>query len=171
MAIDTNPVVRVAVPNDVAAICQFGLEHIPTHYAPLIGAQAAQDQIDRWWNEAYLANAVGSGQVVVADAAGELVGVGQRGLAGEDHVIYKLYVHPDWRGHGLGPRLIEGLVDQLPPDTDRIYVEVFASNERAIAFYQREGFTLRGTTSNPAGGPAMAQQWRARELPRSAVSP
>jgi hypothetical protein len=39
-----EPVVRATGPGDVADICRFGAEHIPTHYAPLIGAAEADAQ-------------------------------------------------------------------------------------------------------------------------------
>ena len=102
-----DPVVRAAVPGDVASMCDFGEAHIRAHYAPLIGADAADAQVRDWWNEAQLAAAVEAGLVVVADADGQLVGVGQRGRNGDDHVVYKLYVHPHYRGGGIG-RLAAG---------------------------------------------------------------
>ncbi|MDT4941802.1 MAG: hypothetical protein QOJ34_1891 [Pseudonocardiales bacterium] len=50
-----------------------------------------------WWNETYVGGAVADGLVVVAETDGELVGVAQRGRRGNDHVIYKLDVHPEHR--------------------------------------------------------------------------
>lgn len=34
---------------DVAAICSFGPAHIPAHYKPLLGAEAACAQVENWW--------------------------------------------------------------------------------------------------------------------------
>ena len=103
MASRSEPVVRDAEHDDVAAICRFGEAHIRPHYAPLIGAEAADEQVRRWWNETHVGAAVAEGLVVVAEADGQIVGVGQRGRSGADHVVYKLYVHPEHRGPWAGP--------------------------------------------------------------------
>ena len=158
---DLTPI-RVAAAEDVPAICRFGEAVIGPHYAPIIGRAAAQDQVSRWWSEGEIARAAASGRVVVADAEGELRGVGQRGLSGEDHAIYKLYVHPDGRGRGIGPRLIAALVQQLPRSTDRLYVEHFAGNGRAGAFYEREGFAVVRVEPGPTAATAVV--WRVRAL-------
>jgi GNAT superfamily N-acetyltransferase len=89
-----------------------------------------------WWNETHVGAAVADGLVAVAEADGQLVGVGQRGRRGTDHVVYKLYVHPHHRGRGLGPQLLDALIRQLPPNADRLYIEHFVANERAGAFYE-----------------------------------
>jgi len=164
MRSSAEPVVREADHDDVAAICRFGEAHIRSHYAPLIGAAAADEQVRRWWNETHVAAAVAEGLVVVADAGGQLLGVGQRGRSGADHVIYKLYVHPEHRGRGLGPRLLAAITGRLPADADRLYVEHFVANERAGAFYEREGFTVERIESSPTGDPALGIVWRARQL-------
>lgn len=39
--------IRPAVPDDIAAICRFGEEHIPPLYTPLIGAEAARSDAGR----------------------------------------------------------------------------------------------------------------------------
>ncbi|MEQ0560659.1 GNAT family N-acetyltransferase [Amycolatopsis sp. NEAU-NG30] len=156
--------VRPAGPDDVAAIHRFGEAHIRPHYAPLIGAAAADEQVRNWWNEPHLAAAVDGGLVVVAEDGGELAGVGQRGRAGAEHVVYKLYVHPRQRGRGLGPRLLDALIRQLPADAGRLYIEHFAANERAGAFYEREGFTVDRIEPSPTGDPALAVVWRVRPL-------
>ena len=164
MASSAEPVVRDAEHDDVAAICRFGQAHIYPHYAPLIGALAAAEQVRKWWNETHLGAAVSEGLVVVAEAGGQLVGVGQRGCRGADHVVYKLYLHPQHRGRGLGPRLLDALVRQLPADVDRLYIEHFVANERAGAFYEREGFTVQQVESCPTGEPALGVVWRAGRL-------
>jgi ribosomal protein S18 acetylase RimI-like enzyme len=167
MASRSEPVVRDAEHDDVAAICRFGEAHLRPHYAPLIGAEAADEQVRRWWNETHLGAAVAEGLVVVAEADGQLVGVGQRGRSGADHVVYKLYVHPRHRGHGLGPQLLDALTRQLPADVDRLYIEHFVANERAGAFYEREGFTVERIVPSPAEDPALGVVWRARQLAHS----
>ena len=159
-----DTVVRDAQLADVVAICRFGEAHIRPHYTPLIGAAAADDQVRRWWNETHIGAAVADGLVVVAEADGKIVGVGQRGRLGADHVVYKLYVDPRHRGRGLGPRLIDALVRQLPDDAEQLYIEHFAANQRAGAFYEREGFTVHRTDPSPSGDPALAVVWRSRRL-------
>jgi ribosomal protein S18 acetylase RimI-like enzyme len=49
-------------------------------------------------------------------------------------VVYKLYIHRQHRGRGLGPQLIDALARQLPADADWLYIEHFVANERAGAF-------------------------------------
>lgn len=171
MTSSAEPVVRNARHDDVVAICRFGEAHVRPHYAPLIGTAAADEQVHRWWNKARIDAAVVGGLVVVAEADGHVVGVGQRGRRGADHVVYQLYVHPRHRGRGLGLRLLDALTGQLPSDADRLYSEHFAANERAGAFYEREGFTVERTESSPTGDPALGVVWRARPLAPPAKTP
>nr|WP_312024936.1 GNAT family N-acetyltransferase [Kibdelosporangium aridum] len=108
--------------------------------------------------------AVASGLVVIAEVDGQLVGIGQRGHRGDDHVIYKLYVHPQYRGRRLGPRLLGALISQLPADAERLYIEHFVANKRAGHFYEREGFTVERVEPSRTDDPALAVVWRARRL-------
>ena len=163
-AAGAGPVVRDARPDDVAAVRRFGETHIPAHYTPLIGAEAAAGQVRQWWNDERLGAVVADGLVVVAETDGQLVGVGQRGRLGTDHAVYKLYVHPALRGRGLGPRLLDAITRRLPADADRLWTEHFAANERAAAFYEREGFTAQRVEPSPSGDPALAVVWRVRAL-------
>ena len=79
-------------------------------------------------------------------------------------MVYKLYVHPQHRGRGLGPQMLAGLIRQLPATVDRLYVEHFVVNERAGAFYEREGFTVERTAPSPTEDPALGVVWRVRQL-------
>lgn len=171
MTSKTEPVVRDAEHDDVAAICRFGEAHIRPHYTPQIGAKAADEQVRSWWNETHIGTAVADGLVVVAEADGQLVGVGQRGRRGAEHVVYKLYVHPQHRGRGLGPQLLDALTRQLPAHVDRLCIEHFVANQRAGAFYEREGFTVERIEPSPTGDPALGVVWRARRLDPSEQTP
>ncbi len=164
MAPSDDPIVRDARRDDVPAICGFGEAHIPAHYAPLIGVAAAEEQVRRWWSTAEVTAAVAGGLVIVAESDRGLLGVGQRGHRGDDHVVYKLYVHPEHRGHGLGLRLLDALIGRLPADADRVLIEHFAANERAGAFYEREGFAVERVDAGPTDHPALRVVWRVRRL-------
>jgi ribosomal protein S18 acetylase RimI-like enzyme len=53
--------------------------------------------------------------------------------------MWKLYVHPDHQGRGLGSRLlaeVETLVEG-----DELWLEVVDGNEQAVRFYEAHGFT------------------------------
>ena len=152
------------MPDDVAGICAFGAAHVRPHYTPLIGAEAADAQVRDWWNERVIGAAVAAGLVVVAEVGGRVVGVGQRGRSGAEHVVYKLYVSPDHRGRGLGVRLLDALIGQLPADADRLLIEHFAANERAGSFYEREGYPADRIEPSATGDPRLAVVWRARSL-------
>lgn len=164
MTHDDEPTTRQATAADVPALREFGREVIPAHYSPLIGEAHALAQVRDWWNEDHLRTAVDAGRVVVAERNGRLIGVGQFGAAGDDVAIYKLYVHPEHRGGGIGPMLIDVIRELLPPDTPRVLVEHFAANGRVGAFYEREGFRETGVRQHPSGDPRLAVVWRVRDL-------
>lgn len=164
MASRAEPVVREAEYHDIAAICRFGEAHIRPHYAPLIGVRAADEQVRRWWNETHVGAAVAERLVVVAEADGQLIGVGQRGRRGADHVVYKLYVHPQHRGCGLGRQLLDAITRQLPANADRLYIEHFVANERAGAFYEREGFAVERIEPSSTEDPGLGVVWRTRHV-------
>lgn len=71
---------------------------------------------------------------------------------------------PHHRGRGLGPQLLDALTRQLPANADRLYIGHFVANERAGAFYEREGFTVERIESSPTENPALGLVWRVRYL-------
>lgn len=160
----TQVTLRPAVEADVAEIRRFGEAVIPAHYAPLIGAVAAQRQVQAWWSDEAIRAAVTAGLVVVAVGGDEVVGVGERGWFDAEPVIYKLYVHPRHRSRGIGPLLIEALLQHLPAGTERVQIEHIAANVRAAAFYEREGFAVRRVDEAPGHDRGLDVVWRSRDL-------
>jgi RimJ/RimL family protein N-acetyltransferase len=54
-------------------------------------------------------------------------------------------VHPDYRGRGIGPRLVMAAIYAAPDfGLERVELEVFASNLPAIRMYERLGFEREG---------------------------
>lgn len=161
--IDPEWVIREAVSSDVMRICAFGDAHVRAHYAPLIGTEAAAQQVSIWWNPLQIGAAVSGGLIVIAEVAGDIIGVAQRGRNGADHVLYKLYLDPASRGRGLGPALIDAVIQRLPAATPRLCVEHFAGNARAAAFYERERFFVERVDHSEKDA-ALDVVWRARTL-------
>jgi ribosomal protein S18 acetylase RimI-like enzyme len=55
-------------------------------------------------------------------------------------------VHPDFRRRGIGRRLIEAAISLTKEGgLERLDLEVFASNSKAIALYESVGFAVEGT--------------------------
>jgi len=154
--------VRLASPDELEAICDFGATYVPEHYEPLLGAAAAQAQVDAWWTRERMSTAINESRVVVAEEQREIVAVAEWSLHEGVPVIWKLYVHPSRRGEGIGPRLIAAITDHLPEGADRLRVETFAVNQRASAFYEREGFRKLCTVEH--SNPTMNVVWFERSL-------
>jgi putative acetyltransferase len=57
-----------------------------------------------------------------------------------DGKIEMLFVHPAWRGQGIGRRLVRHAVDKL----DATMLDVNEQNEQALGFYLRMGFEVEG---------------------------
>lgn len=68
------------------------------------------------------------------DDAGQVVGF----IGVEDADVATLFIHPDWRGHGVGRKLMEYAIGTLGANT----VDVNEQNEQAVGFYERMGFEV-----------------------------
>ncbi|WP_392508233.1 GNAT family N-acetyltransferase [Naumannella halotolerans] len=66
-----------------------------------------------------------------------------------EHQLIKLYLLPRAQGRGLGQAMLQRALG-----TDRAYLWVFASNRRAVDFYQRHGFVDEGIDAD--SGPTWA---------------
>ena len=83
---------------------------------------------------------VGDGLMQVEVLAGVRDGEGQVvGFIGvEGAKLEALFVHPGWRGQGIGRRLVTYAVGQLGATE----VDVNEQNDQAVGFYRRMGFVV-----------------------------
>lgn len=85
------------------------------------------------------------GRIYVIRADDLIIGVCHtfRSFADPDEmVIFNMALRPGWRGHGLGSRLLSGVLERMKAGgARRVVLAVASNNRRAIAVYQaRFGF-------------------------------
>jgi len=64
--------------------------------------------------------------------------------AGEAHLL-NICIHPDWQRRGYGSLLLEYMINHVARlDSEAIFLEVRASNPRAVTLYKNRGFKVIG---------------------------
>ncbi|WP_353113713.1 GNAT family N-acetyltransferase [Microbacterium sp.] len=118
----------------------------------------------RQWRDA-LSAADPAWDVRVAEADHELIGFATSGPAApssglpESTVqLYNLYVRTDHHGSGAGQALLEGVLGVRPA-----VLWVARGNDRAIAFYRRNGFSFDGAEHTDAATPSIVEARMTRD--------
>jgi ribosomal-protein-alanine N-acetyltransferase len=76
----------------------------------------------------------------------------------QDGHIISIAVHPQYRGEGIGTRLLQRVMKT--PHLKKVWAEVRRSNQGAQAFYSKMGFQITGMISNYYGNEdALIIQW------------
>ena len=123
--------------------------------------QAAYPQLDfaarlDWWRERWRTELVPSAAIVIAEAAGEMIGF----VTVDPRTLYldQLVVAPPRWGSGVAAALIAAAKRLSPTGLD---LDVNTDNARAIRFYGKEGFVVSGKGVNPVSGkPLHRMTWR-----------
>jgi putative acetyltransferase len=69
-------------------------------------------------------------------------------IAVADGNVDMLFIHPDWRGQGVGRRLLTHAIDTLGART----LDVNEQNQAALGFYQHMGFEVIGRSERDGTG-------------------
>jgi putative acetyltransferase len=80
----------------------------------------------------------------VRDDDGQVVGF--IGVEGDE--VAALFIHPDWRGQGIGRRLFTYAIETLGATR----VDVNGQNDQAVGFYQHMGFEVAGRSEEDGLG-------------------
>ena len=108
-----------------------------------------------WWRERWRSELVPNAAIMVAEQTSGLAGFVTIDSTG---YLDQLVVAPDHWGSELGNRLVDA-AKRLSPD--RITLLVNTDNNRAIRFYQRNGFAHAGEDVNPTSGrPVLRMEWK-----------
>ena len=107
-----------------------------------------------WWRERWRGELVPNAAIIVAEQADVLVGFVTIDANG---YLDQLVVSPPHWGSALGNLLVDE-AKRLSPD--RITLLVNTDNDRAIRFYERNGFIHAGGDVNPTSGkPVLRMEW------------
>ena len=134
--------VRDAVPDDAEAIASVQVCSAQCGFAGIFSAEALatldpEPRVALWRERLPL----------VAEEEGEIVGFAHVGPSDEEPVgeVYRLFVHPDRWGTGIGRALLERALDQLRGvGFSEATLWVHADNPRARRFYEAGGWRLDG---------------------------
>jgi len=90
------------------------------------------------WSMNQFANSMTDG-VVIKDQE-LVVGFAVLALVAEQAELHNLAIHPQWQGRGVGTIFLNSLIQTLPSACKMLYLEVRATNYRAIRLYKQQGF-------------------------------
>jgi ribosomal protein S18 acetylase RimI-like enzyme len=148
MALPDGVRIRQATPEDAAELGPLHVDVWDDAYTGLMEQRFLDDRranvasrVDRW--RAILTEAVQP--TWVAEDGSGLVGFAGSGPARDNDVdieleLWALYVRAAYYGTGVGYALFEQAIGDRAA-----YLWVLAGNDRAIRFYERQGFRLDGT--------------------------
>ena len=134
----SDVMVRPAHQADVSGIQDVADRTWHETYDDILGSEVVDEVIDEWYVDEAIEEGVSheAQDFVVAVDDDTVVGYAHAGPhpPRRVHQLYRIYVHPDYWGQGIGKALLADIEQAL---YDR---EVFASNERAVGFYEATGF-------------------------------
>jgi phosphinothricin acetyltransferase len=137
----TPPRVRDATPSDADAISRIYNQGIQDRVATLETEERTPAERAAW-----LAARGPRHPVLVAEAEGAVVGWASLNAfnvrRAYDHVAdFSLYVERDWRGRGIGRRLLDALVARARAiGYHKLVLSAFPWNEAGMRAYRRAGF-------------------------------
>lgn len=167
---DAVVTLRAGTLDDIPALVALGRAVVPPTYGP-IDAAYAQRMIDEWWTPAVFTRSMQTNAHLVAEVDGEVVALATIGrlsrsyrefphVTGDREVMWKLYVHPDHHGRGIGSRLLAEVESRV--EGDELWLEVVDGNDQAFGFYRSHGFEVRERT--PDDGPWPDDHWMMKAL-------
>lgn len=90
-------------------------------------------------------------EFVVADTGEKIAGMAFASQLDSMAILHQLYVSPDMQGSGIGQELLQEIIFCFD-SSEKLALEVDAKNEKAIKFYERNGFKKIGETDNCGDG-------------------
>jgi ribosomal protein S18 acetylase RimI-like enzyme len=152
--------IRKAALEDIPQIRAVGTASWRATYTGIFPAEFIENMLEQWWSEAGFQRVIPDAAVcnLVAEHDRQIVGTLLGSLEpreeGQVH-LFRLYIHPDHLGQGIGKQLWHAYLQHLAPQVERVDLEVERQNTGAIQFYTRLGFQQTGINEAEAFGVTM----------------
>ena len=134
---------RPAEESDVDAIAAVARASWHAAYDDVLGPDAVDDTVDEWYDEQELLDSLDGSCFLVAETQ-DVVGFAHAAeLADKVNVaeLYRLYVHPEYWGNGVGSALLARVEAVLRErGVERLQLVVLAANDVGRSFYEERGF-------------------------------
>ena len=142
---------------DLARIADLAAAIWRVHYPGIISPAQIEYMLARMYSLATLREEIHARQIRFYQLLAEeqTAGFASVGPAGAPRVfkLHKLYVAPETHGHGLGWRLLRHCEQEATNlGATRLILAVNKLNTKALAFYQRNGFSIIEWVVNDIGG-------------------
>jgi ribosomal protein S18 acetylase RimI-like enzyme len=152
--------IRKAELEDIPQIRAVGSASWRVSYTGIFPDEFIENVLEQWWSNASFQGSIPNAALcnLVAAQDGQIVGtlMGTVNPREEGQVhLFRLYIHPDHFGQGIGKQLWQAYLQHLAPGVKRVDLEVEPQNARAIQFYTRLGFQETGKNEVEAFGYTM----------------
>ena len=152
--------IRRAELDDIPQMRAVGSASWRATYSGIFPDAFIANVLDQWWSEDGFRRSIPDARVchLVAEQDERIVGTLLGSISpdeeGQVH-LFRLYLHPDYFGQGIGRQLWQAYLQRLAPDIRRVGLEVELQNTRAIQFYTHLGFQEIGRNETQVFGTVM----------------
>ena len=152
--------IREATPDDIPALSLLAARSWADAFGRYFSAEDRAADFAARRSQASFATALETSVVLVAERAGVLAGYAMFGpvhtpeARGTEHdrELDRLYVASELHGQGIGARLLTAaLAHPELAGAERVFLNVFRDNARAVQLYRRFGFAVVGTSAYRIG--------------------
>lgn len=140
--------VRTASLDDLETVSSMLTETWHDTYDQIYGHEKVAELTSQWHSIPALKQRLSKprSEFIICDDGAEIGAMAYATqIDNETAMLHQLYVRPNTQGQGLGQKLLIE-VEACFPDVRKIRLEVEEANDRAIGFYQNNGFKKVGTT-------------------------
>jgi diamine N-acetyltransferase len=145
---------RLAQTTDLIELRELCISSFVQAYAQFNTEENMRTYLSENFSEEKLSGEINAGLLFVGVSDGEIIAYAKLVSPSSDKIpgripleIARLYTSTKQIGQGTGKQMIEEICREAKSrNCDSVCLDVWQKNYRAINFYQREGFTICGTT-------------------------